>query len=131
MHIRCNALWMPRAPEEISIHVLQCKLPSSKAICLVDNVCKFTDTDDIFFGLSVATSVELKYSLFSTIEFNIPWDMWFIIFAHHVLHFRGRNVYMQFSSHQELTTDQSSHGRNSDQVCHNYVLVWLVYYYIS
>ncbi|CAM0955340.1 unnamed protein product [Alopecurus aequalis] len=28
---------------------------------------------------------------------------------------RGRNVYMQFSSHQELTTDQSSHGRNSDQ----------------
>uniref|UniRef100_A0A0D9WGZ1 RRM domain-containing protein n=1 Tax=Leersia perrieri TaxID=77586 RepID=A0A0D9WGZ1_9ORYZ len=29
---------------------------------------------------------------------------------------RGRNVYMQFSSHQELTTDQSSHGRNSDQV---------------
>ncbi|XP_039838181.1 polypyrimidine tract-binding protein homolog 3-like isoform X2 [Panicum virgatum] len=28
---------------------------------------------------------------------------------------RGRNIYMQFSSHQELTTDQSSHGRNSDQ----------------
>ncbi|XP_052155203.1 polypyrimidine tract-binding protein homolog 3 isoform X1 [Oryza glaberrima] len=28
---------------------------------------------------------------------------------------RGRNVYMQFSSHQELTTDQNSHGRNSDQ----------------
>ncbi|XP_047095091.1 polypyrimidine tract-binding protein homolog 3-like isoform X2 [Lolium rigidum] len=28
---------------------------------------------------------------------------------------RGRNVYIQFSSHQELTTDQSSHGRNSDQ----------------
>lgn len=28
---------------------------------------------------------------------------------------RGRNVYMQFSSHQELTTDQSSHSRNSDQ----------------
>ncbi|KAL6619176.1 hypothetical protein ACP70R_034315 [Stipagrostis hirtigluma subsp. patula] len=31
---------------------------------------------------------------------------------------RGRNVYMQFSSHQELTTDQSSHGRNSDQILH-------------
>ncbi|VAH07783.1 unnamed protein product [Triticum turgidum subsp. durum] len=28
---------------------------------------------------------------------------------------RGRHVYMQFSSHQELTTDQSSHSRNSDQ----------------
>lgn len=28
---------------------------------------------------------------------------------------RGRNVYMQFSSHQELTTDQSSHSRHSDQ----------------
>ena len=50
----------------------KCKLPSSVAICLVDNVCKFMDADDIFFGLSVATSVELKYSLFSTIEFNIP-----------------------------------------------------------
>jgi polypyrimidine tract-binding protein 2 len=35
---------------------------------------------------------------------------------------RGRNVYMQFSSHQELTTDQNSHGRNSDQVCtHIYI----------
>ncbi|KAM0843774.1 hypothetical protein ACQ4PT_057480 [Festuca glaucescens] len=29
---------------------------------------------------------------------------------------RGRNVYLQYSSHQELTTDQSSHGRNPDQV---------------
>ncbi|BAS75401.1 Os01g0867800 [Oryza sativa Japonica Group] len=28
---------------------------------------------------------------------------------------RGRNVYLQYSSHQELTTDQSSHGRNPDQ----------------
>jgi len=72
MRIGCNALWMPRAPKEIFIHVYKCKLPSSVAICLVDNVCKFMDADDIFFGLSVATSVELKYSLFSTIEFNIP-----------------------------------------------------------
>ncbi|GJN14516.1 hypothetical protein PR202_gb01355 [Eleusine coracana subsp. coracana] len=37
---------------------------------------------------------------------------------------RGRNVYMQFSSHQELTTDQSSHGRNSDQVCHAKQLIF-------
>ncbi|CAL9114506.1 unnamed protein product [Musa textilis] len=31
---------------------------------------------------------------------------------------RGRNVYIQFSSHQELTTaDQNSQGRKGDQVC--------------
>uniref|UniRef100_A0A453G0B6 Uncharacterized protein n=1 Tax=Aegilops tauschii subsp. strangulata TaxID=200361 RepID=A0A453G0B6_AEGTS len=40
---------------------------------------------------------------------------------------RGRNVYLQYSSHQELTTDQSSHGRNPDQV-HNYpVALWVLY----
>ena len=49
MRVGCNALWMQRAPKEIFIHVLQCKLPSSMAICLVDNVCKFMDADDINF----------------------------------------------------------------------------------
>lgn len=41
--------------------------------------------------------------------------IWHVV--HLLCYFRGRNVYMQFSSHQELTTDQNSHGRNSDQVC--------------
>uniref|UniRef100_A0A0E0DRW9 RRM domain-containing protein n=1 Tax=Oryza meridionalis TaxID=40149 RepID=A0A0E0DRW9_9ORYZ len=41
---------------------------------------------------------------------------------------RGRNVYMQFSSHQELTTDQNSHGRNSDQVLHQ---VFKAYGYVE
>jgi hypothetical protein len=40
---------------------------------------------------------------------------------------RGRNVYMQFSSHQELTTDQSSHGRNSDQVRHAILYCRVIY----
>lgn len=52
--------------------MLQCKLPGSMAICPVHNVCKFMDAEDIFFGLLVVISVEVKYSLCLTIAFGIP-----------------------------------------------------------
>jgi hypothetical protein len=54
MRIGRNALWMPRAPKETFIHVLRCKLPSSIAICLVANVFKFMDAEDMFLGFFVA-----------------------------------------------------------------------------
>ncbi|KAM0917239.1 hypothetical protein ACQ4PT_009664 [Festuca glaucescens] len=41
---------------------------------------------------------------------------------------RGRNVYLQYSSHQELTTDQSSHGRNPDQDEPNRILLVTVHH---
>ncbi|KAG8078592.1 hypothetical protein GUJ93_ZPchr0007g3820 [Zizania palustris] len=41
---------------------------------------------------------------------------------------RGRNVYLQYSSHQELTTDQSSHGRNPDQEEPNRILLITVHH---
>lgn len=54
-----------------------------------------------------------------SLNFIFLFGMFSFLFSHVctlLCHFRGRNVYMQFSSHQELTTDQSSHSRNSDQV---------------
>ncbi|XP_015613598.1 polypyrimidine tract-binding protein homolog 3 isoform X1 [Oryza sativa Japonica Group] len=41
---------------------------------------------------------------------------------------RGRNVYLQYSSHQELTTDQSSHGRNPDQEEPNRILLVTIHH---
>uniref|UniRef100_A0A0D9V886 RRM domain-containing protein n=1 Tax=Leersia perrieri TaxID=77586 RepID=A0A0D9V886_9ORYZ len=43
---------------------------------------------------------------------------------------RGRNVYLQYSSHQELTTDQSSHGRNPDQEEPNRILLVTIHHMI-
>ncbi|KAJ8447041.1 hypothetical protein Cgig2_033610 [Carnegiea gigantea] len=51
----------------------------------------------------------LAYILVISIDWNLILD-----FVNVCIH-RGRNVYMQFSSHQELTTDQTQ-GRKSDTV---------------